>query len=124
MRSTVPLNGVRSDGRWVLFSQGAKTVLLDAPNVLWAYVHRLTHRTNGIKTGTTWSVQLRTSDRKVYTIGAKNEEQARETLQMLASSMPHLVTGYSDALNRLFNQDPARFATIPTDAALQQELFG
>lgn len=122
--ATEPLNGVRSDGRWVLFSQGAKTVLLDAPNVLWAYVHRLTHRTNGIKTGTTWSVQLRTSDRKVYTIGAKNEEQARETLQMLASSMPHLVTGYSDALNRLFNQDPARFATIPTDTALQQELFG
>ncbi|WP_418666524.1 DUF6709 family protein [Allofournierella sp.] len=119
-----PLHGVRSDGRWVLFNQGPKTILLDAPNVLWAYVHRLTHRTNGIKTGTTWSVQLRTGDRKVYTLGAKNEEQARELLQMLAASMPHLVTGYSDALNRLFSQDPARFATIPTDTALQQELFG
>lgn len=119
-----PLNGVRSDGRWVLFNDGAKSILLDAPEVLWGYVNRTTHRTNGIKTGTTWSVQLRTRDRKAYAIGAKTEEQARETLQLLASSMPHLVTGYSDALNRLFNQDPGRFATIPTDTALQQELFG
>lgn len=122
--ATEPVNGVRSDGRWVLFNLGAKTVLLEAADLLWAYVNRTTHRTNGIKTGTTWAVQLRTKDRKTYALSAKNEEQARETLQLLASSIPHLVTGYSDALNRLFNQDPARFATIPTDTALQEELFG
>lgn len=121
--ATEPVLGVRTDGRYLLFNDGAKSILLDCPQVLWAYVRQVTHRRNGIKTGVTWSVTLRTSDRKTYTILVKNEDQARQVLQELAGRMPHLVTGYSDALNKLFNQDPAKFATIPTDPTLQQELF-
>ena len=122
--TTEPLCGVRADGRWVLLQTGATTVLLDAPDVLWAYVQRTRHRTYGIPIGSTWAVLLRTRTRAAYSLNAKTEEQAQQLLQQLAGKLPHLVTGYSDALNRLYTQDPARFAAIPTDPELQAQLFG
>ena len=121
--ATEPVYGMRADERYVLFNEGAKSTLLDSPDLIWAYVYRVRHRTNGIPTGSTWSVRLCVRSGKVYTLSVRNEAAAGEILTALAAKLPHLVTGYSEKLNALYRQDPARFASIPSDTALQQELF-
>ena len=72
-QSTEPVNGVRA-GRWMMFETGGKTTVLDAENVAWAYMRTVQHRTNGIPTGKTHGLVVRTRDKKMYEISMKKQD--------------------------------------------------
>lgn len=122
-RDTAPVCGVRV-GRWVLFESKGKDILLDTNNAVWAYMHTVSHTTNGIPTGKTFGVILRTRDRKKYEISMKNEAAAREVLDTIARDMPRTVLGYTPKLERFYNQRFQDFLRLPDDAALRAEAFG
>lgn len=122
-RDTEPVNGVRV-GRWILFESKGKDILLDTNNAVWAYMHTVNHTTNGIPTGRTFGVILRTRDRKKYEISMKNEAAARGVLDTIARDMPRTVLGYTPKLERFYNQRFQDFLRLPDDAALRTEVFG
>ena len=122
-QDTEPVSGVRV-GKWILFESKGKDILLDTNNAVWAYMHTVNHTTNGIPTGKTFGVILRTRDRKKYEISMKNEAAAREVLDTIARDMPRTVLGYTPKMERFFNQRFQDFLRLPDDAALRAELFG
>ncbi len=81
--------------------------------ILWAYQNTTTHRTNGIKTGVTYSVVIFADGEKTgYTIGVPNEATAQEMLQKMNAMLPWVVVGYSEDLRKLFNKDRAHFLEL------------
>lgn len=81
--------------------------------IMWAYQTTTTHRTNGIKTGTTYSVIVYSEGQKnCATITVPDENTAQQALQRLNVTCPWIVVGYSDDLKTLFNKDRDRFLQL------------
>lgn len=120
---TEPINGVRV-GKWILFESKGKDILLDTNDAVWAYMHTIQHRTNGVPTGKTFGVIVRTRDRKKYEIAMKSEAAAREVLDTIARDMPRTVLGYTAKLERFYLQRFQDFLRLPDDANLRAEVFG
>lgn len=81
--------------------------------IMWAYQSTTTHRTNGIKTGTTYSVVIFADGYKTaFNIGVANESAAQEILQRLNVSCPWVIVGYSDDLNALFHKNRTQFLEL------------
>lgn len=73
--------------------------------LVWAYLHKTTHTTNGVKTGTSYEVILYDKDKKAHHIGMNNEASANSILEYLGNTFPHILVGYDDEIYRLFRKD-------------------
>lgn len=81
--------------------------------IMWAYQSTTTHRTNGIKTGTTYSVVIFADGYKTaFNIGVASQNAAQEILQRLNVSCPWVIVGYSDDLNALFHKNRTQFLDL------------
>lgn len=81
--------------------------------ILWAYQNTTTHRTNGIKTGTTYSVMIYADGHKdAFNIGVPDEATAQNMLKRISDTLPWVVVGYSDELRKTFNKDRAQFLQL------------
>ena len=109
--------------RLTFFIIGSKPHVLVNDEIVWAYQKTTTHRTNGIKTGTTYSVVLNAINKKKYEaqhifekrqfdISAAGESGALEILEYINEVMPWVVLGYDNDLSRLYNKDCKSFLDI------------
>lgn len=105
---TEPVCGVRMNGEYVFFQDGANSVLLRPWDVAWAYQSTTQHRTNGIPTGKSFAAILRTMDGTQYTLGMK-EEQVRRLLEAISVSLPGVVLGYTEELEQVYKQNRNAF---------------
>lgn len=80
--------------------------------IMWAYQNTTTHRTNGIKTGVTYSVMIYADGNKSFNIDVPNEATAQEILKKMNEIFPWVVVGYSDDLRKMFNKDRAQFLQL------------
>lgn len=81
--------------------------------IMWAYQNTTTHRTNGIKTGVTYSVMIYIDGLKSAScIGVPNEATAQEILKKMNEILPWVVVGYSEDLRKLFNKDRSQFLQL------------
>lgn len=81
--------------------------------IMWAYQSTTTHRTNGIKTGTSYSVVYYVDGYKnSLNIGVVNEAAAQEILRRLNVTCPWVVVGYTEELKKLFNKDRTGFLQL------------
>ncbi len=111
--TTLPLpGGIHANARWLLFTEGLNARVVDTSNVRWVYTSAVRHRTNGIPTGTTYSVVIRTADGKMYNVPVRREAEAKAVAGALFPVLPSAVFGYSDQLESLYKQNGAAFADI------------
>lgn len=103
---------IRIGSRLTFYMIGSAPHVLLNDKLVWAYQHTTTHRTNGIKTGTTYAVVLATSEKKITNIPVKNESASISVLSDIQQYMPWVVLGYSDELRNLYNKDMANFLEI------------
>lgn len=95
------------------YHSGADYRAIPHNKVMWAYQVTTTHRTNGIKTGTTYSVLYYIDGYKnSITLGVANEATALEILRRLNETCPWIVIGFSDELKKLFNKNRAEFLQL------------
>lgn len=81
--------------------------------VMWAYQNTTTHRTNGIQTGTTYSVTYYVDGYKQnFTINVPSEPAAQDILRRLNTTCPWVVVGYSEELKKLYNNNRAEFLQL------------
>lgn len=81
--------------------------------IMWAYQNTTTHRTNGIKTGTTYSVMFFVEGYKgAFNVSVPNEATAQEILKRINEMFPWVIVGYSEDLKKLFNKDRAQFLQL------------
>ena len=106
---TEPVSGVRMGSEYVYFVHNADSILLRPWDVVWAYQSTTQHRTNGIPSGKTYAAILRTMDGKQYTLSMK-EEQVQRLLEAISVSLPGVVIGYTEDLERVYKQDRSAFS--------------
>lgn len=102
-------------GRLLFFYGMNDTVPRAIPvsKILWAYQNTTTHRTNGVKTGTTYSLMIYVDGNKAATtINVPSEAVAQGVLQQMNIMYPWVVIGYSDEIKKIFNKDRAQFLQL------------
>lgn len=86
---------------------------IPAKEICWAYQNTTTHRTNGIKTGTTYSVEIyQAHNKEHFSVPVKNEAAAQLILNKLAEKYPWAFVGYGDELARTYNKNREEFLNI------------
>lgn len=81
--------------------------------MLWAYQNTTTHRTNGIKTGVTYSITIYSDGQKnAQLIAVPDEATAQEILQKMSDMYPWICVGYTDDLKRMFFKDRTQFMQL------------
>ena len=80
-------------------------------DIVWAYMQTTTHRTNGIKTATTYAINVFTiNDKKnPILVEVKNEKVALEMVEYFSSHMPWAVVGYSDEISGFYYREYEAF---------------
>lgn len=92
---------------------GSKPRAIPNTKIIWAYQSTITHRTNGIKTGTTYSVMLFVDGQKNgLTLNMPNEAAAQEMLKRYGEILPWVVVGYSEDLRKMYHNNRAQFLQL------------
>ncbi len=80
-------------------------------DIVWAYLQTTTHRTNGIKTATTYAIKVFTINDKKNPIllDVKNEKTALEMVEYMNSHMQWAVVGYHDEISKMYYNDYETF---------------
>lgn len=111
-------NGDTKIGRlFTYYMSGSSPRAIPNTKLLWAYQITTTHRTNGIKTGTTYSVMLYVDDsRNSVVLHMPSESVTHEALNKINQTFPWVVVGYSDELKKMFNKERSRFMSLRYNA--------
>lgn len=95
------------------YHSGAEYRAIPHNKIMWAYQITTTHHTNGVKTGTTYSVLYYIDGYKnSITLGVSNEATALEILRRLNDTCPWIVVGFTDELKKIFNKNRAEFLQL------------
>ncbi|MCI8787945.1 MAG: hypothetical protein HFH92_02320 [Lachnospiraceae bacterium] len=95
------------------YTAGSIPRALPNSKIMWAYQNTVTHRTNGVKTGTTYNVMVYDElAPKGRTFSVANETVAQDILNLFHASFPWVVVGYSDELKKLYNKDRVQFLQL------------
>lgn len=95
------------------YTNGSIPRAIPNSKMMWAYQNTVTHRTNGVKTGTTYNVMIYDEiTPKGHTFAVANEAVAQDMLNHLYATLPWIVVGYSDDLKKLYNKDRAQFLSL------------
>lgn len=92
------------------YISGTNAKAIDNKRIMWAYMHTVEHRRNGIKVGTTYSVMIYDEfcpSGRTYTVDS--EATAQNILKKIAGMFPWVVVGYTDELKKLYNKDRNQF---------------
>lgn len=103
---------VRIGKRLTFFVIGANPHVLSNEKIVWAFQRTTTHRTNGIKTGTTYEIVFKNYEKKNFQVSVPDEQTGQEILQYIVEAMPWVVVGYNDDLNKLFSGDYQNFLQL------------
>lgn len=106
-QATAPVHGFRIARDFIMAPNGASTILLESKELLWAYKITTTHRTNGIKTGTSYSVMLKLRNGRNFNLGL-GEQQVEDVLAMIGQRLPFVFIGYDKELERAYNNSQRR----------------
>ena len=101
-------------GRLFIYNTSSSTpVAIPNSKMLWAYQITTTHRTNGIKTGTTYSLNIFVDGYKNnFNISVPNEATAIAILDKIANTLPWVVVGFTDQISNLFHKNRAQFLAL------------
>lgn len=108
-------NGNIKIGRLFIYDMsGSVPTAIPASKMMWAHQVTTTHRTNGIKTGTSYSVMIYVDrgEKASFSLSVPNEAVSQAILERINTTFPWVVVGFSEEIKRLFNKDHAQFLTL------------
>jgi len=97
---------------WIVMPASAALTVRRREDLVWAHGHVTRHYTNGIPTGKTHSVSLKFKDGLDLSLPCRNEKDTEATMAALRSLMPKMLTGYSDDLLKLYQNDKPGFLAL------------
>ncbi len=122
-RVMIQKDNLRIGHRLIFYMTGRRTRVIVNDKIVWAYQQSTTHRTNGIKTGTTYEILVYLlNEKKAHRINVPGEEKAGEVLQYMYENIPTAVVGYTDELLSLFNKDYQGFLNLRYHNASGQDM--
>ena len=117
---TQPVNGLRMNGAFTMFQNGAQPQLLRTPDVAWVYQVTTQHRVNFIPAGKSFAMRLWALDGRSWNLPMKKQEAVQNTMRMIFERFPHVLVGYSAPLVALAKKDNAAFRAQVAQGAQAQ----
>lgn len=107
-------NGSIRIGRLFIYDTSSSVPkAIPASKMIWAHQVTTTHRTNGIKTGTSYSILIYVENEKnAVSLSVPNEAVSQTILERINAVFPWVVVGFSEEIKRLFNRDRAQFLSL------------
>ena len=102
-------------GRLFIYDMsGSVPTAIPASKMMWAHQVTTTHRTNGIKTGTSYSITIYVDrgEKPSVSLLVPNEAVSQAILEKINTTFPWVVVGFSEEIKRLFNKDRAQFLAL------------
>lgn len=104
---------IRIGQLFLYYRKGAVPGAIPNDKILWAYQSTTTHRSNGIKTGSSYNLILYREDAEnCIILPVPDENTAREMLRAIDETMPWVVVGYTDDLKKMFLKHRDRFLEL------------
>jgi len=94
--------------RYIIGKEGGVRIFR-TEDLMWAYHTRTTHRTNGIKTGTSHQLTLVFCGQKKRYQFVLMEDKIQECLELIGKSLPYVYLGYSDQLDNYAKTSKTEF---------------
>lgn len=95
------------------YTSGSEIRAIPNNKMIWCYQNTVTHRTNGVKTGTTYNVVFYVDGRKSeITLPVADEATARDLLARISVTFPWVIVGYTDELKKLYKKDRTQFLQL------------
>lgn len=120
---TAPLivDSLRIGRIFTFYFSGNRPHIILNDKIVWAHQFTTTHRTNGIKTGTTYEVVMYTIEKKALHASVSSQSSAHMVLDHMANTMPWVVLGYTKDIDKLYKHDfenflRGRYYTMPHPA--------
>jgi len=106
--------GILRVGRLMTYYlSGSSARAIQNSKMMWVYQNTITHRTNGVKTGTTYNVMVfDEATPKGHSFSVANETVAQEMIEYIGGTLPWVVIGYSDELKKLYNKNRSQFLDL------------
>ena len=107
-------NGSIKIGRLFIYDTSSSVPkAIPASKMIWAHQVTTTHRTNGIKTGTSYSILIYLErEKNSVSLSVPNEAMCQAILERINTTFPWVVVGFSEEIKRLFNRDRAQFLSL------------
>jgi len=106
-----PLKGTMLTASWLMRSSFYGLKVSHLNDILWLYQKVTKHTTNGVPTGTTFSVTIGDRNGSRFECGGKQPEVVK-FIETVYAGVPWVVTGYSPDLNTKFTKQRAEFAAM------------
>ena len=103
---------------WVFSRAVGKTCVLPLREVVWLYEKIVRHYTNGIPSGTTYTIELCFSDKGRLSLTSKRK-QAVGALEAIAARCPRALLGHSPEREQAWKKDYTQFVRWSQERAAQ-----
>lgn len=100
----MPSFGITGDDEMFLYDNGSKLFVEDSKDIIWAYEHIVTQKTNFVTTGHTYSIKVRTASGKTIDIPCI-QENMHPILSTIHDICPDAVFGFSKEIERVYNKN-------------------
>jgi hypothetical protein len=107
------IDNVKVGRIWTFFFKGNKAQIIKNEDLLWAYRENKVQRLYGFKLYDRKSLVMFTKEKKKYIATMKDIYDIDAVIKILPEVQPHMVTGYSDDLEKCFKKDFNTFINIP-----------
>lgn len=91
---------------------GFSSKLVINSEIIWAYLNKIDHRTNGIHTATSYNIVLYDINKKKYTISVANENTAQDVLHKYSEISDKIVLGYDKKYQTMISKNLDEFLNI------------
>lgn len=106
-------DALKSGKLMTYYTSGSEMRAIPNNKLIWCYQNTVTHRTNGVKTGTTYNIVFFVDGlKKEITLPIANEATAREFLERYSAMFPWVIVGYTDELKKLYKKDRTQFLAL------------
>lgn len=116
---TQPVEGIRVSPEFIMAQTSGAILVNDTSKVLWVYQHVLSHYTNGIPTGKTYTIFVWMTDGTKMEIPMKGKKKSEEALDYIGRSLPYIFFGYDEQLQAAYNQNRQGMIQAMTDRRAQ-----
>lgn len=107
------IDNVKVGQIWTFFFNGSKAQVVKNEDLIWIYRQERTHRFYGFKIYQMKSLIMFTKNKKKYTATLKDSSDIDYVIETISQDHPHIVTGYSDELEKCFKKDFENFVKLP-----------
>lgn len=122
----MPSYGITGDDEMFIFDSGAKLFVEDSRDILWAYEHVVTQKTNFVTTGKTYSVKVRTASGKTIDMPCP-QQNVNPILSTIHSICPDAIYGFTKEIERVYNKNRAQMINevkLRREERLAREPYG